>query len=62
MEEISLMLINHSCNLSKINKLRIDVSKYVGRFRNCLVNFCMHSTRAKDIFIQTIRQLENAGF
>lgn len=53
MSETSVMLINQSCSLCKRNKLRIDVSKYIGRFRKYLLNFYMHSVRGQDIFIRT---------
>lgn len=59
MRETSVILINQSCSLRKINKLRIDVSKYIGRFRKYLLNFYMHGAREQDIFIQTTGQLEN---
>lgn len=62
MRETSVILINQSFSLCKINKLRIDVSKYIGRFRKYLLKFCMHSAREQDIFIQTTGQLENVKF
>jgi len=59
MRETSVILINQSCGSCKINKLRVDVSKYVGRFHKYSLNVCMHGAREQDVFTQTTGQLEN---